>query len=142
MDVPPLLPERLLLYDGVCGLCDRVVQWVLDHDPRGLFAFAPLQGETAAGLRARLPQIPAALETVVVVERGPTGERVLLRSAAAFRVLELLDGPWRSLLILRWLPRPLTDLGYRALAAARYRIFGKRDACRLPAPAERARFLP
>lgn len=137
------LPAHLILYDGVCGLCDAAVQWVLDHDPAGLFSFAPLQGETAAALRARHPQIPADLDTVVVVERGPDGvERVFLRSAAAFRVLRRVGGPWRLLLVFSVLPRRLTDLGYRLIAAVRYRLFGKLDACRFPGPEERARFLP
>ncbi len=142
MDLSAPLPPRVLLYDGVCGLCDSVVQWVLDHDPEGRFHLAPLQGETADALRARHPSIPRDLDTMVVVTTGPEGERVFLRSAAAFQVARALGGWLRPLSWLAILPRPLTDLGYRMVAASRYRLFGKLDACRLPSPSERARFLP
>lgn len=136
------LPPRLILFDGVCGLCDHIVQWVLDHDPEGRFSFTPLQGETAAALRARHPIIPQDIDTMVVVITDPAGEHVYLRSAAAFQVAIGLGGWLRPLSWLRVLPRALTDLGYRIIAGSRYRLFGKLDACRLPAPGERARFLP
>ncbi len=142
MDLSTPLPERVILFDGVCGLCDQLVQWVLDHDAQGRFHFAPLQGETAAALRARHPVIPEDLDTMVVVVSGPAGERVYLRSAAAFQVAATLGGWLRPVSWLGVLPRFLTDLGYRIVAALRYRLFGKLDACRLPSPSERARFLP
>lgn len=135
------LPERLVLFDGVCGLCDRTVQWLLDRDPQGRLSFATLQGETAAALRARHPDIPEALETVVFVEQIGGVERVYLRSRAVFAMLAVLGGPWR---VVSWgavLPAALTDLLYAVVARTRYRIFGKLDACRLPRPEERARFL-
>ena len=129
----------LVLYDGTCGLCDRSVRWILDHDRDGVFTFAPLQGETAAALRATHPEIPEQLSTLVLVEPEGDGERVLFRSAAVLRILGVVGSPWRHLGIL---PRPLLDLGYRMVAAIRYRVFGKRDACRVPSPEERARFRP
>ena len=138
------LPPRLVLYDGVCGLCDRSVQWLLSHDPAGALHFAPLQGETAKALRARLPEIPSALETIVFIERDGDGdgERVYLRSRAAFRIARYLAGPSRLLAWLGVFPRALTDLGYRVVARVRYRIWGQLEQCRVPSPGERARFLP
>lgn len=132
------LPDRIVLYDGVCGLCDRVIQWLLDRDPQGKLTFAPLQGETAEALRARHPSIPTEIDTVVFVEGG----RVHLRSRAVFALLAVLGGIWRPVSWLRVFPQVLTDLAYRPVAALRYRIFGTLDACRLPRPEERARFLP
>lgn len=140
--LPATLPPRLVLFDGVCGLCDRVVQWVIDHDPKGKFSFAPLQGETAAAIRARHPKIPESLETFVLVEQVGGAERIYLRSAAAFRLFRIIGGPWKILSWLGVLPRFLTDLGYRFIAKIRYRVFGKMDSCRLPTPEERGRFLP
>ena len=136
------LPPRLLLYDGVCGMCDQVVQWVLEHDPAGHIHFAALQGETATALRARHPQIPEAVETIVLVQTQGGVESVSFRSAAAFGVAAALGGAWRHLAWFRWLPRPLTDLGYRMIARVRYHIWGRLDACRIPRPEERGRFLP
>ena len=138
-----LLPQtRLVLFDGVCGLCDHVVQYLLDRDREARLTFAPLQGETAAELRARHAEIPDDIDTMVLVTNLDGEERVYLRSAAAFGVASALGGLWRAVAWLRVLPRPLTDLAYRAVAASRYHIFGKHDACRIPRPEERLRFLP
>ena len=131
-------PERLVLYDGVCGFCDGSVQWLLAHDPRQRLRFAALQGTTADALRARFPEMPRDIDTVVFVDEG----RVYLRSAAAFAILRHLPDPWPWVAVWRFIPSPISDLGYRAIAAVRYRIWGKLDACRIPKPEERARFLP
>lgn len=139
---PSLRIERIILYDGVCGLCDRVVRWVLDHDPQGHFQFAPLQGETAAALRARRDDVPAMPETVLLVVRSPGSERVLHRSRAAFEIVRVIGGGWSWLAMLSLLPLPLTDWLYGLVASTRYAIFGKLDACRIPSPFEASRFLP
>ncbi len=129
----------ILLYDGVCGLCARSVRWILRHERDHDMRFAPLQGETAAALRARHPRIPTELSTVVLVD--PEHDRVHLRSKAFLYAARHLRAPWRWLYGLRWIPGFLPDLGYRVVAALRYRIFGKKDACEIPAPDQRARFL-
>lgn len=131
----------MVLFDGVCNFCDGAVRWLMDRDPAGRLCFAALQGETAAALRARHPEIPEALETMVLVEGPPQDERVYLNSAAVFRTLAQLQSPWRHFAVLCHLPRFLTDAGYRAFARLRYRLFGRRDTCRIPTPAEAARFL-
>ncbi len=133
------LDRPVVLYDGTCGLCHRSVRWLLRHERDHALAFAPLQGATAAALRARFPQIPTALSTVVLVD----GDRVRLRSKAFLYVGKHLRAPWRWMYGVRWLPGIVLDLGYRFVAAIRYRIWGKvDDACELPAPEQRARFLP
>lgn len=136
---PPALPEHLVLYDGLCGFCDVSVQWLLRHDPAGRLRFAPLQGETAAGILARHPELPSGLDSMVYVEGG---ERVSWYSGAAFGILRVLPGAWRALSVFSVLPRWLTDLAYRLFARFRYRVWGRLDACRIPTPADRARFLP
>ncbi len=128
----------VVLYDGTCGFCDRVVQFVLKHDREGVFTFAALQGETATALRQQHPSIPHEVETMVLLHGG----NVFLRSRAAFEMAALLPQPWRSLRVLRWLPRWLTDLGYKLVARVRYRMFGQHDVCPIPEPAIRHRFLP
>jgi predicted DCC family thiol-disulfide oxidoreductase YuxK len=135
------LPARIVLFDGVCGFCHAGVRWVAARDPSARFRFAPLQGETAALLRARHPEIPEASETLVLVEREAGAERVTLRSRAVLRVLAELDTRWRYVSLLRRLPAVLTDPAYRVVAALRYRLFGRLESCPLPSPEERARFL-
>jgi len=132
---------RIVLFDGVCAFCDGAVRWLLARDPGARLRFAPLQGRTAAALRARHPEIPEAFETLVYVERDADGERVYLRSAALFRVLAQLESPWRHVAKLRWLPRGLCDFAYRIFARLRYRLFGRLDACRLPGSEDAQRFL-
>ncbi len=130
--------ERLVLFDGVCGLCDRLVQWLIDHDPEARLRFAPLQGATAAALREAHPELPATIDTLVFVEQG----KISLRSTAVFAIARHLPSPWSSVRVLGVLPRWFTDLGYRAVAAVRYRIWGRFDACRLPTSDRQSRFLP
>jgi predicted DCC family thiol-disulfide oxidoreductase YuxK len=118
-----------------------MVRWLLDRDRDGRFHYAPLQGDTAQALRARHPEIPEALDTVVYLHAGPDGERVFIRSEAVFRICEVLGGGWRRVAWLRMLPRGLTDFGYLCFAKIRYSIFGRLDECRIPSGAERGRFL-
>jgi predicted DCC family thiol-disulfide oxidoreductase YuxK len=134
-------PRRIVLFDGVCVFCDGAVRWVMERDPQGLFHYATLQGELAAELRARHAEIPEDLETIVMVEQYPDEERVYRDSEAIFRVLSLLDSPWRHLALLRVLPERLKDFGYRLFARNRYRLFGRRDSCPIPKPEEAPRFL-
>ena len=129
--------EPIVLYDGTCGLCSKSVRWLLAHERDHELRFAPLQGETAAALRARFPEIPETLESVVLVDGG----RARLRSKAFLYAARHLRAPWRWSYALRWLPAFLLDLGYRVIAKIRYRVWGRVDACELPAPDHRARFL-
>lgn len=132
----------VLLYDGVCGFCDLTVQWVLRADRRELFRFAPLQGEYAAGVLARHPELDG-IDSLVLVEptRSGVGERSSVRSEGALRVASLLGGAWKAVQVLRILPRPLRDSVYDAFARRRYRLFGRYDACSVPPPEVRERFL-
>jgi predicted DCC family thiol-disulfide oxidoreductase YuxK len=135
---PEALPRAIVLYDGTCGLCHKSVKWILRHERDRELHFAPLQGATAQALRVKHAQIPEVLETVVLVD----GERVWLRSKAFLHLARHLRAPWSLLYRVRWLPAFLLDLGYRIVAKIRYRIWGRADACELPSPDQRARFLP
>ena len=137
-------PRALVLYDGLCGLCDRSVQWLLRHDRRNALVFAPLQGETAKPyLAAATGRGDDGLDTVVLVERDQRGvERVHVRSEAAFRLLRQIGGAWSALAWFRVLPRALTDAAYRFVSRRRRRWFGRLDACRVPDANTRGRFLP
>jgi predicted DCC family thiol-disulfide oxidoreductase YuxK len=132
--------EPVVLYDGTCGLCHRSVRWLLRHERDHALRFAPLQGETAAALRARHREIPETLESVVLVDRERG--RVYLRSKAFLYSAGHLRAPWRWGYAFRWFPGFLLDLGYRVIARLRHRIWGRADTCELPSPEHRARFLP
>jgi predicted DCC family thiol-disulfide oxidoreductase YuxK len=140
--VPQRLPPHLVLYDGVCAVCNRTVQWLLDADRQARLHFAPLQGPTAAAIRQRHPEIPADLDSIIYIDTSAAGERVYWWSEALFCVGALLDSPPRLLRWTRWLPRRGTDAAYRLFAHVRYRLFGRLDVCPLPRPEDRGRFLP
>lgn len=133
----------ILLYDGVCGLCNWAVQFVIRHDAAGQFQFAALQSEFAQQLMRQHGLTELTLnentppESVVLIADG----RAYTHSAAAFEVMRRLGQPYRALAVLRVLPRPFTDWAYRLVARYRYRLFGRSEACMLPPPAMRARFL-
>jgi predicted DCC family thiol-disulfide oxidoreductase YuxK len=110
----------ILFYDGHCGFCHSAVKFVLKHDRRALFRFAPLQGELAS---RRLPAI-SPYTMVVETEDG----NLLMRSSACIFILDRLGGPWKlAARSLGLIPHPIRDLAYRIFAACRRRIFGRPD---------------
>jgi predicted DCC family thiol-disulfide oxidoreductase YuxK len=138
------LPSNpILLYDGVCGLCDRLVQFVLKRDTRGKFRFSALQSEFAAQLLRRHHVSPEALDTVYLVsDFGLPGERLAARSDAVICILRELGGFWGVVAgLMRLLPRALRDWGYNRVARNRYRVFGKYETCMVPGARYRQRFL-
>ena len=134
--------KHLLFYDGQCGLCDHVVQTLLQLDRQRLFVFAPLQGETA---RVKLQDLPVELrqvDSLVFIEnfREPNA-RVYLMSQGVWRICWLLGGALTLLGWLCFLPGWLFDWGYRWVARNRHWLMPQRE-CILPDPAQRDRFLP
>lgn len=133
-------PELVLLYDGVCGFCNKSVQFILDHDWRGTIRFAALQSEFGQATIKRHPEL-AKVDSVVLLERTNSGEQVFIRSTAALRLSGYIGGFWGLARIAYIIPRPLRDLFYDLFARYRYRLFGKYDTCMLPPPEVRGRFL-
>ena len=137
------MPTTLVFYDGVCGLCDGFVRFLLKRDRDARFKFAALQGELA---RAVLPSHgidPAELNSVVVVTGWQTADtHVFTRSRAVLEAAASLGGVWSFAAALgRIIPRPLADLFYGLVARYRYRVFGKFEACPIPPAEWRDRFL-
>lgn len=125
----------ILFYDGICGLCNRSVQWVLKYDKNEVFRFATLQGKIAEK-HLTLAQ-RQNLNSVVVLDAGTSHEK----SAAFFRIVRYLRGWPRIFLLFSWWPRSFSNIIYDWIARNRYRWFGKLDACPMPDPAVRERFL-
>jgi predicted DCC family thiol-disulfide oxidoreductase YuxK len=131
--------EPILIFDGVCVLCSRSVQFVLRHDRDERFRFATTQSESGRALMIERGFEPADPASVVLIDN----ERIFVESAAAIRVLRTFAFGWRVVASVLWLvPRPLRDSVYRNIAKRRYRWFGKNDTCYLPLPGDSARFLP
>ena len=132
---PALDGHALVLFDGVCNLCNAGVNFIIDRDPAGYFKFAALQEEAAAPFRTRYAL--DTLDSMALVEDG----RLYRESEAALRIARHLPGLWRFLYAFIILPRPVRDALYRFVARNRYRWFGRRETCRLPTPDLQARFL-
>src|SRR5277367_883260 len=137
------MPHPILLYDGVCGLCNRLVQFVLRRDRRTVFRFASLQSATAVGILARHSVTSSGLDTVyVVLDHELPTESLLSRSDAVIFVLQQLGAFWHAAAwLLRVQPRLLRDCVYNAVARHRYKLFGRSEICILPNDRYHSRFL-
>ena len=133
----------IVFYDGVCGLCNRLVQFLLKRDRNDRLRFASLQSEFATKVLTRHGIDPSDLDTLHIVENyEQPSERVLNRSDAVLRATGELGGLWSLAAIVGSIvPRPLRDLFYKFVARNRYRVFGKSETCMLPEPRHRAKFL-
>ena len=128
--------SNIVFFDGVCGLCNHTVNFLMARDHASRLRFAPLQGTTAEQIVP--PDVRENLNTFAFAHKG----RLHYRSTALSRILMKIGGVWYAAGLLLWLiPWPLRDLAYRIVSRLRYRLFGKSEACRLPTPEERARFL-
>ncbi len=131
----------VLLYDGTCGFCAESVQLVLRHDPRGTLRFAPLQGKLGGTVRAAHPELEGADSMVWVEPAADGASRVLVRSEAGLRIARYLGGWWNLLRPLGLVPRPLRDALYDVIARHRHRLLGTGQACLVPSPEVRGRFI-
>jgi predicted DCC family thiol-disulfide oxidoreductase YuxK len=134
--------QPVLLYDGLCGFCNKTIQSILRHDKRKDMFFAALQSDYGKSVLTRHPEV-AGIDSLVYVEPLDFAylERVFVRSDAALHVARYLGGHWKLALVAYAIPRPVRDYLYDQFARRRYRWFGKYDTCPLPPPEVRARFL-
>jgi predicted DCC family thiol-disulfide oxidoreductase YuxK len=133
----------LVLYDGVCGFCNRSVQFILRRDPNAIFRFAALQSHFAAEILTRHGANPTDLDAMyAVISPNQPDECLLARSDAIVFILKQLGGVWRPLAaVLQLIPRVVRDAAYRLVARTRYCVFGRYDSCPVPSEDTRFRFL-
>jgi predicted DCC family thiol-disulfide oxidoreductase YuxK len=130
-------PRAVVLFDGVCNLCNTAVQFLIARDPNARLKFASLQSEAGRTLLAshRLPRDYRG--SLVLIQDG----RAYIESDAALRLTVYLSWPWSLLRMCRWLPRVVRDAVYRLIAKHRYQWFGRSTTCAVPSPQLRSRFL-
>ena len=126
--------QRVIFFDGVCGLCNAWVNFILKRDRAGIFSFAPLQGDYAKEME---PEASKNLNTMIY---HASGQRYY-RTGAILRILRDLGGIWYLAWVFWFIPFFMRDFFYGLIARNRYRIFGKKDNCRIPTPEEKVRFL-
>jgi predicted DCC family thiol-disulfide oxidoreductase YuxK len=137
--------RALLLYDGVCALCNGVVQFLMRHDRLDEFRYAPLQSGLGREVLARFDIHTVPDGVMLLTDALTPTEHLYQRSDAVAEALQRLSAPsgmWRLAgRALRLVPRPLRDWGYGLVARFRYRLFGRYDTCPIPSPEQRSRLL-
>jgi predicted DCC family thiol-disulfide oxidoreductase YuxK len=128
---------HIILFDGVCNLCNRSVQFIIKRDPKGKFKFASLQSEPGQTLLKEFHMTGTGFDTFILVE----GDKVFVRSTAALRVLSGLGGIWKLFYGFMIIPKPIRDFVYDRVAKSRYRVFGRRETCMIPTGNLTERFL-
>jgi predicted DCC family thiol-disulfide oxidoreductase YuxK len=134
MDEPA---KNIVLFDGVCNLCNSLVRFIIKRDRTGKFKFASLQSEIGQQWLKRFGLAKNEFESFVLIQ----DDKYYLKSAAALKVLKELGGIWKLFYVFILIPRPVRDFIYNLIAKSRYKIFGKRDVCMIPTPELKERFL-
>jgi predicted DCC family thiol-disulfide oxidoreductase YuxK len=129
--------RALVIFDGVCNLCVGSVKFILNHEIEPELRFVPIQSGTGTRMVRELGFDPTDAKTFVLVQNGIA----YTRSEAAIRVARFLRWPWRALVVIRVIPRPVRDWAYDRVATHRYRWFGRTDSCILPTPELKRRFV-
>jgi predicted DCC family thiol-disulfide oxidoreductase YuxK len=129
--------KYILLFDGVCNLCNSLVNFIIKRDPAGKFKFAALQSESAKSLLISFDLEASDLDTFVLIN----GDRSFSKSTAALHVLKELGGAWKLMYVFIYIPKPLRDAVYDLVARTRYKVFGRRDKCMIPTTDIKDRFL-
>jgi predicted DCC family thiol-disulfide oxidoreductase YuxK len=126
---------KVIFFDGVCGLCNNFVDFVLKVDKKRLYKFSPLQSEFA---RNHLPlTLTEDMKSVVLFDEG----KIFIKSEAVVKILSDIGGAWKIATFARLLPKFISDKAYDMVAENRYKLFGRKETCRLPTPEERSRFV-
>jgi predicted DCC family thiol-disulfide oxidoreductase YuxK len=129
--------KTIVLFDGVCNLCQFSVNFIIDRDPKQIFQFASLQSEVGKAILGQHGEDAQTLDSVALLVNG----QLYRKSSAALQIAKRLSWPWPILYIGLAIPSFLRDKIYDLIARHRYRWFGKTEECRIPTPALRKRFL-
>ncbi len=129
--------HALVLFDGVCNLCNASVDFILKRDKKDYFRFASLQSAAALEITNKFKLPPGTLDSLLLQEN----DKLFMRSTAALRIARHLGGAWPILYGFIVIPKPIRDFFYDVIAKNRYWLFGKRESCRVATLAERAKFL-
>ena len=131
------LTHSIILFDGVCNLCNGAVNFVIKRDPRNVFKFTPLQEKQGVLLLKKHAVDSRKLDSIVLIENG----NVYIKSSAALRIARKLSGLWPLFFVLLIIPSFIRDGVYDFIAKNRYKWFGKKEQCMIPTPGFREKFL-
>ncbi|GEN45358.1 thiol-disulfide oxidoreductase DCC family protein [Alkalibacillus haloalkaliphilus] len=125
----------VIFFDGVCNLCNGVVQFLIKHDSGDNFRFAALQSDFGERVTSQLDQHD--LDSIIVMTNG----KMYTKSSGALQIVKKMDSAWKYLYVLRIIPKPIRDRLYDIIAHNRHKIFGRRDSCMMPTPELKQKFL-
>lgn len=128
---------KIILFDGVCNLCNSSVNFIIDHDKNNIFKFTALQSETGQNLLKEFSLNAEEFDSVILID----GNNFYSKSTAALKIAKEFPSIWKSLYIFILVPAPLRNIIYDMISRNRYRWFGKKDSCRIPTPALKEKFL-
>lgn len=131
------IEKPIVVFDGVCNLCNASVDFIVRHDPKGVFQFASNQSEPGQRILAAAGVAAVDTDTIVLAVDGEFFDR----SSATLQIAKRMGFPWNLAYVFAIVPRFVLDAVYTLIAKYRYRVFGRKDSCRLPTPEERGRFL-
>lgn len=129
--------SAIILFDGVCNFCNGSVNFIIERDREKYFKFAPLQSEIGQNLLSEYDIDKNVTDSVVLIENG----KAYVRTTAALRIAKRLSGAWKLFYGFIIVPEFIRDVFYKLFAEYRYKIFGKKDACMMPTPEIRERFI-
>jgi predicted DCC family thiol-disulfide oxidoreductase YuxK len=129
--------NNIIIFDGVCNLCNWSVRFIIPRDSHGMFKFVAAQSEVGQRLLSEHNDNFTTLKSVILLKDG----ELLEKSTAALEITAALDGAWKYLTILHFVPRPIRDFVYDWIARNRYRWFGEREVCMMPNEEQEQRFL-
>jgi len=132
-----MFEKPIILFDGVCNLCNRTVDFIMKRDSREIFIFATSQSESGKEILSQFGRRDSEIASVCLVDRGNIYEK----STAVLRILNNLPFPWHIAYFFIVVPRPVRDFFYDVVARNRYRWFGRREVCRVPDEREKDRFV-
>ena len=130
--------KKIILFDGICNLCDSSVQFVIRHDKKDIFRFVPLQSELGQQIINHIGISPSKIDSTILYEPG---KAYYYKSDAAFKILKEIRGIHTLLLGFSILPKSLLDYIYDYVAKNRYKWFGKKESCMIPTPELQSKFL-
>lgn len=129
--------NKVILFDGVCNLCNSSVNFIIDRDRNNVFKFAALQSEAGKNLLDQFSLNEKEFDSVVLI----SGNKCFVKSDAALNIVKEFPGLWKILYIFRIIPLTIRNKLYDVIAINRYRLFGRKDTCRIPSPELREKFL-
>jgi predicted DCC family thiol-disulfide oxidoreductase YuxK len=129
--------NKIILFDGVCNFCNASVNFIIARDKKNIFKFAALQSAPGEELQRKFSLDPKDLSSFILIE----GNTYYKKTTAALRVAKDFGFPWNLSYVLIIIPPFIRNIAYNIIAKYRYKWFGKREACRVPGPEEREKFL-